>query len=125
MNDSKPENFQEYVKTFPAEVQLILEQVQQTIKKAAPDAIEVISYGMPAFKYHGMLVYFAGFKNHIGFYALPSGNEAFKSELAAYKMGKGSIQFPLEKPMPLALITQIVKYRMEENLEKEKIKKLK
>lgn len=100
-----------------------LEQIRQAIKTTAPKAEEVISYGMPAFKYHGMLVYFAAFKNHIGFYALPSGNEAFQKELSAYKQGKGSIQFPLDKPVPLALIKKIVKFRVKENLEKEEIKK--
>lgn len=100
-----------------------LEQIRQAIKTTAPKAEEVISYGMPAFKYHGMLVYFAAFKNHIGFYALPSGNEAFQKELSAYKQGKGSIQFPLDKPLPLSLIKKIVKDRVKENLEKEEIKK--
>jgi uncharacterized protein YdhG (YjbR/CyaY superfamily) len=99
-----------------------LKQIRQTIKTSAPKAEEVISYGMPAFKYHGMLVYFAAFKNHIGFYALPSGNEAFQKELSVYKQGKGSIQFPLDKPLPLALIKKIVKFRVKENLEKEKNK---
>lgn len=95
-----------------------LEQIRQVVKTSAPKAEEVISYGMPAFKFHGMLVYFAAFKNHIGFYALPSGNEAFQKELSAYKQGKGSIQFPLDKPVPLALIKKIVKFRVKENLEK-------
>ena len=100
-----------------------LEQIRQTVKTSAPKAEEVISYGMPAFKYHGMLVYFAAFKNHIGFYALPSGNAAFQKELSVYKQGKGSIQFPLDKPLPLALIKKIVKFRVKENLEKERLKK--
>lgn len=100
-----------------------LEQIRQAIRTTVPKAEEVISYGMPAFKYHGMLVYFAAFKNHIGFYALPSGNAAFQKELSVYKQGKGSIQFPLDKPLPLALIKKIVKYRVKENLEKEGIKK--
>jgi len=100
-----------------------LEQIRQVIKTTAPKAEEVLSYGMPAFKLHGMLVYFAAFKNHIGFYALPSGNVAFQKELSAYKQGKGSIQFPLEQPLPLALIKKIVKFRVKENLEKEAIKK--
>jgi uncharacterized protein YdhG (YjbR/CyaY superfamily) len=119
MNVIKPKNFEEYKVLFPKEVQLILEQVRETIKKAAPEAEEVISYGMPAFKYHGMLVYFAAFKNHIGFYALPTGNLAFQKELSLYKTGKGSVQFPLNQPMPLSLISSIVAFRIQENLKKE------
>lgn len=112
-----------YIAEQVPDVRARLEQIRQAIKTTAPKAEEVISYRMPAFKYHGMLVYFAAFKNHIGFYALPSGNEAFQKELSAYKQGKGSIQFPLDKPVPLALIKKIVKFRVKENLEKEEIKK--
>jgi len=118
MRTIKPKNIDEYIMGFPVEVQKTLEQVRKTIKKAAPDAEETISYAMPAFKFYGMLVYFAAFKNHIGFYALPSGNEAFQKELSGYKTGRGSIQFPLDKPLPLKLITQIVKFRVYENLQK-------
>jgi uncharacterized protein YdhG (YjbR/CyaY superfamily) len=107
-----------YIAEQVPDVRARLEQIRQAIKTTAPKAEEVISYGMPAFKFHGMLVYFAAFKNHIGFYALPSGNEAFQKELSAYKQGKGSIQFPLDKPVPLALIKKIVKFRVKENLEK-------
>lgn len=107
-----------YIAGQVPDVRARLEQIRQVVKTSAPKAEEVISYGMPAFKYHGMLVYFAAFKNHIGFYALPSGNEAFQKELSAYKQGKGSIQFPLDKPVPLALIKKIVKFRVKENLEK-------
>jgi uncharacterized protein YdhG (YjbR/CyaY superfamily) len=82
-----------------SEVQILLNQIRQTIKKAAPEAEEVISYNMPAFKYHGMLVYFAAYKNHIGFYATPTGHSEFKEELAVYKQDKGSVQFPLTKPL--------------------------
>lgn len=112
-----------YIAEQVPDVRERLEQIRQAIKTTVPKAEEVISYGMPAFKYHGMLVYFAAFKNHIGFYALPSGNEAFQKELSAYKQGKGSIQFPLDKPVPLTLIKKIVKFRVKENLEKEEIKK--
>ncbi len=112
-----------YIATFPKDVQAALEQVRTAVKTSAPKAKEVISYNMPAFKFHGMLVYFAAFKNHIGFYALPSGNAAFQKELSVYKQGKGSVQFPLDKPMPLALIKKMVKFRVQENLEKEEIKK--
>lgn len=107
-----------YISTFPKEVQVVLEQVRTTIKNSVPEAEEVISYNMPAFKYHGILVYFAGYKNHIGFYALPSGHKAFEKELSIYKQGKGSVQFPLDKPMPLALIKKIVKFRIKENIKK-------
>jgi uncharacterized protein YdhG (YjbR/CyaY superfamily) len=107
-----------YIAEQAAEVRERLEKIRQVVKTSAPKAEEVISYGMPAFKYHGMLVYFAAFKNHIGFYALPSGNDAFQKELSVYKQGKGSIQFPLDKPIPLTLIKKIVKFRVKENLEK-------
>jgi uncharacterized protein YdhG (YjbR/CyaY superfamily) len=119
----KPKNFEEYLIAFPAETQKILKQVRNTIKKAAPDADEVISYGMPAFKQTRILLYFAAFKNHIGFYPMSSGIEAFKTELYDYKWAKGSIQFPLNKPIPIALITEIVKFRVNENNEKSKTKK--
>jgi len=110
----------DYIATFPKDTQKILQQVRATVKKAAPKAEEKISYGMPAFTLNGNLVYFAGYKNHIGFYALPSGHRAFQKELSKYKMGKGSVQFPIDKPMPLSLITQIVKFRVIENAEKAK-----
>lgn len=116
----KPETTDDYIASFPEETQKVLQQVRATIKKAAPKAEEKISYGMPAFVLNGNLVYFAGYKNHIGFYALPSGHRAFQKELSKYKMGKGSVQFPLGEPMPLKLITQIVKFRVIENAEKAK-----
>lgn len=125
MNKNKPESTDEYIAGFPVEVQAILNEVRKTIKLAAPEATEKISYGMPAFVQDGNLVYFAAFTNHIGFYALPSGNEAFKKELSKYKTGKGSIQFPLDKPMPLKLITRIVKMRVRENKERAAVKKKK
>lgn len=106
----------EYIGIQTPEVQILLKQMRQTIKKAAPEAEEVISYNMPAFKYQGMLVYFAAYKNHIGFYATPTGHSEFKEELSMYKQGKGSVQFPLTKPLPLDLITKIVKFRVTENL---------
>ena len=112
-----------YISEQAVDVRDRLEQIRQVVKTSAPKAEEVISYGMPAFKYHGMLVYFAAFKKHIGFYALPSGNDAFQKELSAYKQGKGSIQFPLDKPIPLTLIKKIVKFRVKENIEKVGIKK--
>ncbi|MCV9926520.1 DUF1801 domain-containing protein [Flavobacterium sp. LS1R49] len=118
MITSKPKNIDEYIVDFPEEIQKILEQIRMTIKKAAPDAKEKISYAIPTFTLNGNLVHFAAFKNHIGFYAMPSGNEAFQEELSIYKSGKGSIQFPLNKPMPLDLITKIINFRVKENLEK-------
>lgn len=116
-------NIDDYISGFSVDVQVILQQIRTTIKQAVPDSEETISYAMPAFKYHGILVYFAAFKNHIGFYALPSGNEAFKDELRQYKTGKGSIQFPLNEPIPFDLITRLVKRRANENLQKIKMKK--
>lgn len=119
-----PATVDEYIAAQPEEVQPILQKVRNTIRKAAPKAEEVISYGMPGYKYHGMLVYFAAWKTHIGFYAVPSGHAAFKEELSVYKGAKGSVQFPLSKPMPLALITKIVKFRMKENEEQATMKEL-
>ena len=109
------ETIDEYIKTFPKDIQKILEQVRETIKVAAPNAEEAISYQIPTFKLNGNLVHFAAFKNHIGFYPAPSGHKAFEKELSVYKSGKGSIQFPLDKPMPLALIKKIVRYRVKES----------
>ena len=118
MDTKKPANIDEYIGAFPNDVQEILEKIRATIQKAAPDAKEKISYSMPAFEQNGIVVYFAAFKNHIGLYALPSGHETFKEELSKYKSGKGSVQFPLDQPMPFDLITKIVKFRVKENLEK-------
>jgi uncharacterized protein YdhG (YjbR/CyaY superfamily) len=119
---TKPKNFEEYIVTFPVETQKKLEQIRKTIKEAAPEAEEVISYGMPSFRLNGRLLYFAAFKHHIGFYPMATAIEAFKTSLAEYKWAKGSVQFPLEKPLPLELITRIVKFRVNENLKKSKIK---
>lgn len=106
----------QYIAGFPPAVKKQLEQIRKTIRDHAPGAVEGISYGMPGFKYKGKpLVYFAGYENHIGFYATPTGHEAFKKDLAGYKTGKGSVQFPLTEPMPLALIKKIVLFRVKEN----------
>jgi len=113
-----PGNIDDYIAGFPENIQEVLEQIRATIKKAAPDANETISYAIPTFTLNGNLVHFAAFKNHIGFYPAPAGIEAFEKELSAYKTGKGSVQFPLDQPMPLRLITQIVQYRVLKNLEK-------
>jgi len=106
----------QYIAGFPPAVKKLLEQMRKTIRTNAPDAVEGIGYGMPGFKYMGKpLVYFAGYEGHIGFYATPTGHEAFKKDLAGYKTGKGSVQFPLTAPLPLALIKKIVLFRVKEN----------
>ena len=111
----KFQTIDEYIRIFPKDIQKILETVRQTIKKAAPEAEEAISYQMPTFKLNGNLVHFAAFKNHIGFYPTPSGTKTFKKEISVYRSGKGSIQFPIDKPMPLSLIKKIVEYRVKES----------
>jgi uncharacterized protein YdhG (YjbR/CyaY superfamily) len=111
----KVNSIDEYIKGFPPDIQKLLQQVRATIKKAAPDAEETIKYAMPTFTLNGNLVHFAAFKNHIGLYPTPNGIEAFKKELSVYKGAKGSVQFPLDQPMPLELISKIVKYRVEQN----------
>lgn len=111
-----PKTIDEYIAGFPEDVQAILQQIRQTIKAAAPQAEEAISYQMPTFKLKGNLVHFAAFKNHIGFYPVPSGIEQFQEELSVFKQGKGSVQFPLDKPMPYDLMRRIVLFRVEENL---------
>ncbi len=107
-----------YIAGFPKDVQEILQKIRVTIRKAAPDAAETISYRMPTFTLTGNLVHFAAFKNHIGFYPTPSGIEKFKDELSVYKGAKGSVQFPLDHPIPYGLISRIVKFRVKENLER-------
>lgn len=115
----------EYIAGFPEDIQQKLEQVRATIKEAAPGATEAIKYAMPAFVFKGNLVFFAAYKNHIGFYPAPTENEAFKEDLSAYKSGKGTLQFPFDKPIPLKLVSKIVKFRVKENAEKVDIKKKK
>src|SRR5688500_13030872 len=102
----------EYIEGFPEDIQKKLQQIRRTIRKAAPDSEESINYAIPTFKLNGNLVHFAAFKKHIGFYPAPSGIEAFRNELSVYDGAKGSVQFPLDKPMPLDLITEIVKFRV-------------
>jgi uncharacterized protein YdhG (YjbR/CyaY superfamily) len=124
MISKTPTNIDEYIADFSEEIQILLNQVRSTIKQAAPDAEESIGYGMPAYKLKGRpLVYFAGYKNHVGFYATPTGHAEFAKELSKYKQGKGSVQFPIDQPMPLDLIFQIVEFRVIENMEKAKAKK--
>jgi uncharacterized protein YdhG (YjbR/CyaY superfamily) len=113
-----PRTIDEYIDGFEADIQEILQQIRMTIKEAAPEAEETISYQMPTFTLKGNLVHFAAYKNHIGFYPVPSGIEKFKQELSGYKGAKGSVQFPLDQPMPLDLIRRIVQFRVEENLAK-------
>lgn len=108
----KPTDVVDYISSFPKDVQTKLRQVRRTVRKVAPEAVESIAYGMPAYKLDGKpLVYFAAFPKHIGFYATPTGHAAFKKELAKYKQGKGSVQFPLTEPVPVTLIARIVEFR--------------
>jgi len=116
------DSIDEYIATFPAEIQKILEEIRATIKAAAPEAEEKISYQMPTFTLKGNLVHFAAFKKHIGFYPVPTGIEKFKKELSVYQGSKGSVQFPLDQPIPYNLIGKIVKFRVKENLAKAEAK---
>jgi uncharacterized protein YdhG (YjbR/CyaY superfamily) len=120
MDSKKPAiaSIDEYIASFPDDVQARLQELRATIKAAAPDATEKISYGMAVFDLKGYLVYFAAHKNHIGFYPAPRGIEAFKDELDAYAGSKGTVQFPFDRPLPHDLIRRIVQFRVEENLQK-------
>lgn len=113
-----PINIDEYISTFPDDVQAKLEKIRSVIRKAAPEAVERISYQMPTFFLHGNLVHFAAYKRHIGFYPAPSGIKAFERELSKYKWAKGSVQFPLDREIPYDLISRIVAFRVKENLAK-------
>ena len=112
-----------YIADFPIEIQETLQHIRQVIHEAAPDAVEAIKYGMPTFVFHGNLVHFAAQKNHYGFYPTPSGIDNFREELAAYKVSKGAIQFPMDKPIPYETIRKIVTLRIQENTEKAAAKK--
>ena len=118
----QPGNIEAYIAGFPEEIRKKLDEIRMIVKKAAPGAEETINYGVPTLILSGNLVHFGGFKNHVGFYPAPSGIEAFKKELSVYEGAKGSVKFPLDKPLPAALITKIVKFRVKENLEKAKQK---
>jgi uncharacterized protein YdhG (YjbR/CyaY superfamily) len=118
VDKNPPKTIDEYIAGFPPDVQDILQKIRLTIHQAAPEAQEAISYQMPTFKLNGNLVHFAAFKKHIGFYPVPSVIEAFKDELSAYHQGKGSVQFPLDQPIPYDLIRRIVQFRVQENLAK-------
>jgi|SRR5688572_74254 len=125
MTKEKPKNIDDYISGFPGQTQEGLEKIRASIKKIAPNAEETISYGIPAFNLNGRyLVYFAGYKQHISIYPVPSGNKSFEKDFPPYyTSGRGTIQFPLDKPTPISLVTKIVKFRMKENQEKEKSKK--
>ncbi|HEX8462022.1 MAG TPA: DUF1801 domain-containing protein [Segetibacter sp.] len=118
MPSSTFKNIDEYIDAQPLHIQFLLNQIRETVRASAPAAQETIKYAMPTFVLHGNLVHFAAFKNHIGFYAVPSGVDSIKKELSKYKSGKGSVQFPLDQPMPLNLISTITAFRVRENLEK-------
>jgi uncharacterized protein YdhG (YjbR/CyaY superfamily) len=122
-SQSAPKDIDEYIAAFPKDVQDRLKHIRRTIRKAAPDAEEAIKYRMPTFTLNGNLVHFAAFKNHIGFYPAPRGIEKFKKELSAYEGAKGSVRFPLDEAVPLALISKIVKFRVQNNLERAKATK--
>jgi uncharacterized protein YdhG (YjbR/CyaY superfamily) len=122
--DSSIQDIDSYMARYPPDVRKLLEQIRSTIRKAAPDAQEKIGYGIPTFTLNGNLVHFGGFKNHIGFYPGPDAIVAFKKELSVYNGAKGSIQFPIDKPMPLGLISKMVKYRVAQNKEKAVLKSL-
>lgn len=111
-------NIDDYIAAYPKNVQKLLKQMRSIIKKAAPQAAETISYGIPTFTLNGNLVHYAGYKNHIGFYPAPSAIESFKNELSVYAGAKGSVQFPLDKPLPVELIREIVAFRIAENMQK-------
>jgi uncharacterized protein YdhG (YjbR/CyaY superfamily) len=115
----KPKNIDDYISQFPQATQKVLQQIRNTIKKIVLKAEEAISYGIPVFNLSGTnLIYFAGYKNHVSIYPAPRGKDEFKKILSAYKGGKGTVQFPLDKPLPINLIIKIVKFRMKENLAK-------
>ena len=123
-SNHKPTTIDEYIAEQQVAVRPILEKLRQIVNKTAPDAEEVISYGMPAFKLHGMLLYFAVFTNHYSLFAFPSAIVVFKDKLKGYELSKGTIKFPLNKPVPVKLITEIVKFKVQENLNKQSAKEL-
>lgn len=120
---TEPRTIDEYIAQFPDDVQAILLSIRATIREAAPDAKEALRYGLPTFVWHGNLVHFGAFREHIGFYPDPSGIDAFRAELAPYRTSKGAIQFPLGMPVPYDLIRRITEYRVQENLAKAEAKR--
>jgi len=126
MNKQAPKDIDEYIASFPEDVQKILEKVRKTIRKAAPRADEAISYQIPTFNLNGhYLIYFAGYKKHIGLYPAPRGTDEFREELSAYEGGKGTVRFPYDQPIPYDLISRIVKFKVAESLERPKAKRKK
>jgi len=121
----KPKDVDSYIATFPKDVQALLTKVRRTIRTAAPKATEVISYRMPAYKQHRMLVYFAGFKSHVGLYPPVRGNAALEKAVAKYAGPKGNLKFPYDKPLPLALITRIVRHKVKQDAAKARVRKKK
>jgi uncharacterized protein YdhG (YjbR/CyaY superfamily) len=124
-DQTPPKTIDDYIAGFPPDVRVILQKLRATIRKTAPAAEEAIKYRLPTFVLHGNLVHFGAFKKHIGFYATPTGNKQFRQELSAYQGAKGSVQFPLNKPIPYGLVSKMVKFRVQENLERSTAKKKK
>jgi uncharacterized protein YdhG (YjbR/CyaY superfamily) len=122
-DQTAPQTIDEYIAGFPPDVQETLQEIRRTIRDAAPDAEETVKYGIPTFTLQGNLVHFGAYKKHIGFYPTPSATEKFKEQLSAYEGSKGAVRFPLDQPLPVDLIAQIVKFRVKENLERAKAKK--
>lgn len=125
MKQETPASVDAYIRRFPEPARQLLKEIRKTIRETAPEAEEYISYQMPAYKLKGVLVYFAGYEKHIGFYPGASGIAHFKEEIKGFKSGKGSVQFPLDKPLPLELVKRITAFRVDENLEKAASKKKK
>lgn len=119
---SVAKDIDEYIAAFPPDVQAVLQKIRATVQSAAPAAQETIRYAMPTFQLHGYLVYFAAYRKHIGFYPAPTGVERFKHKIAEYETGKGTLQFPLDRPIPYDLITEIVQFKAQENLAKAEVK---
>jgi uncharacterized protein YdhG (YjbR/CyaY superfamily) len=120
-NQTTPQTINEYIAGFPPDVRVLLEKLRATIRKAAPGAEEAMKYRLPTFVLNGNLVHFGAFKQHIGFYATPTGNQQFQKELSAYESAKGSVQFPLDKPIPYGLVSKMVKFRVKENLKRSRV----
>jgi len=126
MKETKPpQSVDEYISLFPTEIQSKLAKLRSVIKKAAPVAEEKLSYGMPAYTHKGMLLYFAAHTNHIGLYPYPSAMETFRKEITQYRTSKGTIQFPYDEPIPYGLVSDIVKFRLQENIKKDELKRRK
>lgn len=125
MADNKPETIDAYIENFPEQAQQAMQHIRELVHNIVPEATETISYAMPTFKLQGhYLVYFAAFKNHIGFYPAPVNEQSFQQDLAGYKTGRGSVQFPLSQPMPTDLIIKMIQFRLNENLRKTKSESL-